>query len=410
MDVIPIFGLSGLIMVLGFLSHYFFKKTGIPDILILLFIGLLIGPFFKLINPSVFLKASELFSSLALMILLFEGGMNLNLYRVMQESPRAFLLAVFGIITSMILTAIFVYNVLGWGLLNGLLLGAIIGGSSSSIVIPLATKLKVSPKISTFLSLESAFTDAICVIVGITIIQLLATSGVGNGLYTITHGIASEFSIGAVLGMIVGLIWLKVLRAVRGKNYDDILTLSAVLLLYAAVESVGGNGAISALIFGLVLGNGIQISKIFRSKEPTGVTYTMKKFHSEISFLIRTFFFVYLGMIVVINNINIVFYSILLCALLFFGRIASVIVATIKDEELKNNRDLISVMVPRGLAAAVLSQLPIVYGLENAEVFPDIAFTVIMVTAVICTFGVFITSRNKTRVKEGTKNEHKKNS
>ena len=69
------------------------------------------------------------------------------------------------------------------------------------------------------------------------------------------------------------------------------------------------------------------------------------------------------------------------------------------------NRDLMVMMLPRGLAAAVLSQLPAVYGLENASVYPEVVFTVIMTTVIICTVGVFVISkRNEKMGKKNSKN------
>lgn len=392
MSVTTFFGISGLIVVIGFLGNYLFKKTGIPDILILLCIGLLIGPAFNLINPSVFLSVSQIFASLALMILLFEGGLNLNLYKVFQESQRASLLAILGILITMGITAGFTVLVWNWTVLHGLLLGAMIGGSSSSIVVPLIRKIKVNEKIVTLLSLESAFTDALTVVIGITLLQLLTTSN-GNGVYTLTHGIASAFSIGAVAGLTVGVIWLRFLKSLREQPYGNILTIGIVFLMYSVIESVGGNGAISSLIFGLVLGNGLEISKIFRMRKPVGATRTMKAFHSEISFLIRTFFFVYLGMIVMISNLNLVLMTVGLSVLLLGGRYLAVFLSSIKEKTLREARDVMMVMLPRGLAAAVLSQLPIAYGLTNASMYPDIVFTVIMSTVLMCTIGVFALSK-----------------
>jgi len=398
-----LFGVMGFIIILGFLGDFLFKKTGIPDILILLVLGLLFGPIFNLFDVSIFMNYSQIFAAIALMILLFEGGLNLNIYRVFQESSRATILAILGVTISMIITTLFTKTFLGWNILPGLLLGAMIGGSSSSIVVPLIRKINVSEKIETLMSLESAFTDALTVVIGITLIQLLVTPS-GSNLYTLTHGIASEFSIGAMLGLIIGVIWLKILKSIEEAPYKNILTLAIVFLIYSLVESIGGNGAISSLIFGLVLGNAKTISKIIQSKQEMKIGKTMKEFHSEISFLVRTFFFVYLGMIVMIGNWHLVLLSILLSSLLLIGRIFSVYLSTLKDVEFMKNRNLMSMMLPRGLAAAVLSQLPRVYGLENANVYPEVVFTVIMTTVIICVVGVFLLSKRNKKLEGNKKN------
>jgi len=399
MLITGIFSVLGFIIVLGFFGNFLFKKTGIPDILILMSLGLLLGPIFNLFDVNNFKGYSEIFSSLALMILLFEGGLNLKIFKVFQESSRATLLAILSVITSMIITVLFTKFFLGWNILPGLLLGSMIGGSSSSIVIPLMRKINVKEKIETLMSLESAFTDALTVVIGITLIHLLVSPSGSSG-YILTHGIASAFSIGAMFGLIIGLIWIKILKSLEGESYRSILTLAIVFLVYSLVESIGGNGAISSLMFGLVLGNAKTISKIIRSKEEIKTENSIKEFHSEISFLVRTFFFVYLGMIIIIGDWYLVLLSVFLSFLLLGGRIFSVYLVTMKNNNLMKDRDLMSIMLPRGLAAAVLSQLPASYGLENASVYPEVVFTVIMTSAIICTIGVFIISKRNKKIED----------
>ncbi|PIX50346.1 MAG: hypothetical protein COZ52_04575 [Candidatus Aenigmarchaeota archaeon CG_4_8_14_3_um_filter_37_24] len=396
MLLIGIFTLLGFIIVLGFLSNFFFKTTGIPDIILLLFLGLLLGPILNFVDPFIFEDFSQAFSALALMILLFESGLNLKLYKVFKESPRAILLAVVGIILTMSITFLFARFLLGWDLLPGLLLGAIVGGSSSSIVAPLMRKVNASNNIATLLTLESTFTDALTVIIAIGVIQLLMQPAM-NTFYSISHVIASAFSIGSMSGLLIGVVWLKILKALEGESYKSILTLAIVLLLYSFTESLGGNGAISSLMFGLVIGNAKTISHILRSKEEMKTEKEMKEFHSEISFLVRTFFFVYLGVIVAFNSLYIVLMGVLLSVLILIGRIFAVCLSSINDNEIIKNRSLMIIMLPRGLAAAVLSQLPLYNGLSNANIYLDIVLTVIVATVIMCTIGVFIFSRSKAK-------------
>jgi len=396
MLLIGIFTLLGFIIVLGFLSNFFFKTTGIPDIILLLFLGLLLGPILNFVDPFIFEDFSQAFSALALMILLFESGLNLKLYKVFKESPRAILLAVVGIILTMSITFLFARFLLGWDLLPGLLLGAIVGGSSSSIVAPLMRKVNASNNIATLLTLESTFTDALTVIIAIGVIQLLMQPAM-NTFYSISHVIVSAFSIGSMSGLLIGIVWLKILKALEGESYKSILTLAIVLLLYSFTESLGGNGAISSLMFGLVIGNAKTISHILRSKEEMKTEKEMKEFHSEISFLVRTFFFVYLGVIVAFNSLYIVLMGVLLSVLILIGRIFAVCLSSINDNEIIKNRSLMIIMLPRGLAAAVLSQLPLYNGLSNANIYLDIVLTVIVATVIMCTIGVFIFSRSKAK-------------
>jgi len=392
MSIVLTFALAGIILILGFIGNYLFKKTSIPDILILVFLGFLIGPAFKIVDPVVLTPISQLFATLALIIILFDGGLNLELKKVLQDSPKAMMLAFLGVFISMAFTSLFANLVLGWDIMMGLLLGVIIGGTSSSIVIPLISRLNIDEKISTILSLESAFTDAIVVVLSLTILQFLMFPNAA-GVYNFAGGIAGAFSIAIIIGLVIGIIWLKVLKIIRRETYDDILTLAVVLLFYAITETLGGNGAIFALTFGLVLGNGIRISRFIGIRKGIEASKVMRKFESQISFFIRTFFFVYLGLILAVSNFMAIFYSIVLIVILVFGRYIGVILTSIKNTILEENKVLMSVVLPRGLAAAVLAQIVKSSNIPGTEIFPDIIILIIIYSVIISTLGVSIIGR-----------------
>ncbi len=413
--VLLAFILSGFVILLGFIGNYLFKKTGIPDILILVLLGWLVGPFFKMVDPSVLATFSQFFISLALLLILFDGGLNLNINRVFRESPRAFALAILGFSITVLITAVFCRFLLGWDLIYGVLFGVIIGGSSSSIVIPIISRIKISPKISTLLSLESTFTDAIVVVSGITLIQLLVANVSGNSLYIFAQGIANAFSTGAMLGILVGIIWLRVLKYVQGEIYDDVLTLAIALLFYGVVESLGGNGAIFALMFGLILGNGKEISEFLKMKDCVQANQIMKKFHSQMSFLIRSFFFVYIGMILTVYSNLTFYYGILLTLLLVLGRYFVSFMISSRENDLRNYRGVITLMLPRGLAAAVVAQLIVSYGILHSQEISDLTITIIVSTVVVAAVGASLirlkTLKEEKEVKkENNKSRNNKNS
>lgn len=395
MDIPLVFLLAGVMLILGFLGDYLFKRTGVPDILILIFLGFLLGPVFNIIDVDALSVITPIFASLALLIILFDGGLHMDLYRTIRGSPRAMTLAFLGVIVSMFLVAGFMMYFFNWSLLTGLLLGAIVGGTSSAIVIPLVSRLRgLEHKITTLLSLESVFTDALVVVIGITLIQLVAAPESGNEFSLLFTGITSQFSIGIVVGIVVGLLWLRVLRSIKGSLYDDVFTLAVVLLFFAVVQSLGGSGAIFALTFGLVLANGYIISKMLKSDKPVEATGVMKKFQAQISFLIRTFFFVYLGLIITFRDINFILVGIALAVLLFAGRYVSVLITSIKNPVLSRHRSILTFMLPRGLAAAVVAQIVVSSGLPEGAMFSDIVITVIIATVAISSIGSFLAARS----------------
>ena len=199
--------------------------------------------------------------------------------------------------------------------------------------------------------------------------------------------ITSAFSQGALAGIIIGLLWALILEKIRGSGYDYMLTMSIMLLTYVGVEYVSGSGAIAALFFGLVLGNTKKFARFFKLKIHTDKL--MKKFHSEITFFIRSFFFVYLGLILSFNTVYLLG-GIIIAAILIILRLLIAEVATFGMYLTRSELNLIKIMASRGLSAAVVAQLPFAYGLANSEIFLNVGFIVIFITIIYTTIATKI--------------------
>jgi cell volume regulation protein A len=393
--------LGGGIIVIGFLSNLLFERTGFPDMLLLIILGAILGPVLGLFEPSSITGLAPYLAALALVFILFDGGMKMNIYRVVSESPRAVTLAVSGFAVSVIAVSLFMIFFVNVPTLYAILFGSIYGGSSSVAVVSLASKIKMSEKASTILILESAITDILCIVVSLVIIDVILTGQVDYAI--VGKSIVGRFAIGAVIGVIFGISWLSMLRRVNRAPYAYMLTLAVVLFAYACSEYLGGSGPLCSLLLGMVLGNEKQIHQILRMKDQNTVTVVdegLRRFESEIAFLIRSFFFVYLGLIATINSFQAVVVGVILSLLLLLVRYGAVSLATVRSG-LKEERPLMWVIMTRGLAAAVLATLPLQYANTNetfarlASTYVNIAVVVILSTAIICTIGVFLISHRK---------------
>jgi cell volume regulation protein A len=400
--------LGGFIIVIGFLSNYLFERTGFPDMLLLIILGLLLGPITGLIASDSIMNLAPYLAALALVFILFDGGMAMNIYRVFSESPRAAVLAFVGFGISVITTTLFMNFIVipSMPILYSVLFGTIFGGSSSIAIISLASRIKVSEKCSTILSLESAITDILCIVFSLIVIDIIL-KGASVDLMEVGQSIASRFSTGIVLGVISGIIWLSILKRIAKASYAYMLTLAAVLLAYALSESLGGSGSLCCLLFGIMLGNEKEIYRMLKmEKSPNvGVDVGLKRFESEIAFLLRTFFFVYIGLIVTISNVAVVVDGVILSLILLVVRFGAVRFATVRSNELAKERPIMAVMLTRGLAAAVLATLPLQYTdvAKYPEVGPifqvlspiyiNLAVIIILSTAIITTIGVPLLKR-----------------
>jgi cell volume regulation protein A len=393
MTAIQVLGFIGILLIIGFLADYLFRKTRFPDILILLGLGYLIGPGFNVINPTQLAPATQIIANLALVIILFHGGLELKFTQFLSSAPRAIILVLLGIGISMAATAVFAYYLLEWDTMNSLLLGAIVSGTSPSIVMPLISRAKVPPGISSVLNLESVFNGALVIVIALVILQIMITGAVENAAFTIGRIIAIRLILGAAIGVAAGLFWLWILTLLEGETYDDVLTLAIVFLLYLGVESINGSGVIFALAFGLILGNGISVAKYLRIKRAVEIHELMRKFHAQMSFLIKTFFFVYLGLMITFNESHLILLGVILSLLLVFGRYVAVVFTSIGNSVLWANKGILTTMLPRGLSAAVVAEIVVASGIPNASIYADLIIVIIVATVVISSVGILIFAR-----------------
>lgn len=400
MSVTFVFLVAGLIILIGFLGSISFEKTKIPDVLLLLGIGILLGPVMKLIDPGKFTHFTEYFGAFALMIILFDGGMDTGIERLIKEFSSAVMLVFlsFGLTVCTIYAVL--YFLMGWTVLNSLLLATILGCTSAAIIIPVTSGMSLKPGVKTLLAVESTLSDVFAVVLAVSLLQFISLEHIGIE-QPIRH-IASSFSIAIVLGIAVGFIWLKVLDWFKGGKYSYMTTLSAILLLYSVVEFLGGGGAIAVLIFGIILGNSNAIIKFLKLNLKNTLDETLKFFHGEVTFIIRTFFFVYLGMILSPDFIKpeMLYVSGLITLIILVVRYISVEAMGMIDGKKKDDKHILIFMIPRGLATAVLATIPSASKIPGCEYFTEYAFGVIVMTNILMTVGVYYTEKRKVQTTE----------
>lgn len=375
LSVEAVFLLLGITIIIGYLGSLFFDRTKIPDILWLIIFGLLIGPVFNLVSRQSFLEIANLLSAFALVLILFEAGLNIDFFQVVKNFSRSMLLAFLSMILTMIFISIISIFLFRFDLFTGLLLGAILGGTSSPVVLSLTNRINLRENVKTILNLESILTDPLVIIISIALMQYMTQSGLNSPI----QGIISAFSIGAFLGGLGGLAWLFILDMLKGKPYDYMLTLAVLFLIYAISESYNGSGAIATLTFGIVLGNSLTFSKMLKFNKKFKIDKLLKIFQSELSFFIKSFFFVFLGIIFLPNEEFILLGLSLFLAIVLI-RPLIVKIAMHRYKISKDERNFMSIIVPRGLAAAVLAQYPLTYGIKNAGIFSSVVLIVILLT------------------------------
>ena len=374
---------AGVVIFLGVAGEAFFKKTGIPDVAFLMILGVIIGPVFGIIQPEAVIQVVPYFAALALIIIMFDGGLNLDIKHVIKTAHFSATLAVLGFVLSVVMISIAAHFALGWAWLDSILLASIVGGSSSAIVFGLVRNIKISEETKSMLSFESALTDILATIVAFILFEAVLAGHFD--LQTLQETIGRAVIVGLVLGFGVGIPWMYISTKFGNAQHAYMLTLGVLFVLFFLANSFGESGALTALVFGLMIGNKSHLAKILRFKLPR--IELDDPTHNQLTFLVRSFFFVFVGLMASFGQIEYLIFGVLMTIAVYFGRILVVKITLTKRFSFLD-RAVTKSMIPRGLAAAVLATYPITMGLPNADAYPQLIFFIILSSVIITTIGL----------------------
>lgn len=383
--------LISLTILISYISSLVYSLTKIPDVIVLMGFGILMGPVFGYADKIMFDDIAPLMSILALSIILFEAGINVDITLLLGSMGKALVLSTASIMGSILLIGFVTSYVLVPGLpfLQGMLLGAMVGGTSTVAVYGILSGIgDLIPNLTStrvLLTMESILSDPICIISSITIIKLIMQPTFT--LRDTVKEITMVFLLSTVLGLSAGVVWARVLDRLRTRHYTYMITLAILLPLYIFSEDfIGeGGGAMTALIFGLAITNFRYIMEKFGRDEKVLIDKKrLREFHDEITFFIKSFFFVYIGVVVSLSW-RYAFFGLILVILQVCLRYGIVDVLSGQFGFTREEKALSQVVYASGLPAFVMSQLPQIFDPEgiyfaNAQLYPDLTMPIVFGT------------------------------
>lgn len=419
MDIIVGFIILAAILFVGFIGELIFERTGIPDVVWLLLIGIVLGLFFGFNSSSTLSQIAPYFTTFALIFLLFEAGMNTDIKSFIKSAPQGLQLSLLGFVLSF--GVLFGIGLLmGLGMVLSILLGTILAGISSAVVLPFVKKLAMGQQPKLSLVFDSAFSDVLCILGTVTVIEIFTAEAQAISGIAIVNSVLSSFLIAIAFGMIAAFLWNRIIRSFI-TSHQVVLTLAFMLLVYSLTQLMDANGAIAGLVFGLILGNTRKIQGIFERKKTTPQTqgtantsskqtnasqqpaadFTLysfvkssKDFYNELAFFIKTFFFVYLGILINFSELSAFAWALLILLGLYVVRPFAVFLSFGKKTDIKDIR-LLETLIPKGLAAAVLVQLPLQAGIQGAGILVNITLAVVFLSILFSTIFAFFIERDK---------------
>ena len=396
-SAIPILVAIALIIIIGYAAEALFHKTKIPEILILISIGLILVPIGQLLpsNYVVTLRyLAPLFGDLALIVIMYNGGTAIKLVKGSFSDVRGAYFGVLDNIIPMVVVSVLMYILEGWPLIYGAIFGVILGETAVAVIIPIIKRMKMPSQIYNMLVMEVTINSVVSILL-FTILLTAFTGGIST-VGSVSNYIVDYISVALFIGIVWGLGWLGIQSRVRGAR-EYLPTLAVAILLYGIVSLLNGAAIISILIFAIMMGNYKVIAshlnlKIEINKKEHRAARAVER---DLEFLLRTFFFVFIGMIAALSYF---FFVVALLVTITLGAIRYVETKLfLGKQDMEAYGSLVFSMMPRGTVVAVLAAL--LYGIGGPyfdQIF-YISFMVIVLTNIV---SALLVRRTKLEVKK----------
>lgn len=387
----------GAAILAGYVGGWLFRRFRVSDILLLLVVGFVLGPALGWLDASVLAPAMPILGPLGLMIILFEGGLELRWDDLRRHGAGAlgFTLLTWTLTTGSIALVAHEMLALSWPL--ALLLGCAVGATGIVAVIPILAQVKAPPKARVWLTVETGIGDLLSA-VGVTALSAYLLAG--GGAADFGSVLVARFALGGAVGFLVGLAWARILHHVHARSHAYALTLGALFVAYAATEALGGSGYLCALVFGLIVGNAPALMREGGVPALAGLGERSRQHQHEVIFLLRSVYFVFLGMSVDRGLLSAPTGRAILAltAALVAARLVSVLAThRVRSADDARTRVLLAGMMPRAMAAAVLATIPAAMGVPGAQALVPATLMVIVGADVATTCALYAYERKRAR-------------
>ncbi|MEO7793268.1 MAG: cation:proton antiporter [Thermoanaerobaculia bacterium] len=387
--------LLGFLLIVAFGAEQAFRWVRVPPVLVLMGCGLVVGPLFGLLPAADFLAVAPHFGAVAFLLILFEGGLDLDLDRVLKALGTALRLALVSFGGAALTVFPLALAGLGWPWRDALVLAIVLAPVSGAILIPLLGRLTLGASLRPVLILEAALADVLGVLALSLAGQIIDVGGIRT---LVAFGTLLAAAASVLAGLAAGWLWPRAMRSLGEHSYVDVLTFGVALTLWGGVSLLGASGALAVFTFGFALANLDELKRFLGRSETLGPTEydtaALHSFVSQMNFLMRAFFFVFIGVVVQVGALS--------RATLIFGAVASALFLFTRWAAIVRVRSrwkgdlptvplpLLVLLQPRGLVTAVLAIEAAHLGLPHGEAVLPIASVVILVTNVAMGVGLVV--------------------
>ena len=368
--------LAAVLILLGIISSKLSARLGLPVLVLFLIVGMLAGedgPGGILFDNA---EAAHSLGTLALALILFDGGLQTPIKAIKLVWKPASALATFGVLITGAITGYAAAYILDISLLHGMLLGAIVGSTDAAAVFSLLRNagIHLTGKLKATLEIESASNDPMAIFLTIGLLEILVNDMTpGTGLLVM---FLSQMGLGIAVGLAVGWISVRLINRIQlvAAGLYPVLVSACGLLSFGITANIGGSGFLAVFITGVVIGNSRFVFQ--RS------TFL---FHDGLAWLSQITMFVVLGLLITPTSLLDVWLEGLIIAfvLIFIARPLAVMPILALFGFNLREMTLVSWVGLRGSVPIILAIFPLIFGLPGAALIFNVVFFVVLISATL---------------------------
>jgi cell volume regulation protein A len=317
---------------------------------------------------------AQLFGTLALIVILFDGGMQTKWNHVKPVLAPSLTLATLGVILTTLVVGLFAKFILGVGWLEAFLFGSIVGSTDAAAVFAVMGSQNVKPRISTTLEAESGSNDPMAIILTITCISLIQNPQ--TSIWGAFLSFILQMSLGVIFGLVMGKLAVWIINKINldSSGLYPVLAMGLAILTFGTTALLKGSGILAVYIMGVYVGNS---DLTFR--------HSIFRFNEGFAWMMQILMFILLGLLVFPEQLNAIAWQGVAIAvvLIFVARPVSVFLSTLKMGFTLKEKLFISWSGLKGAVPIVLATYPMVAGVENSQLIFNIVFFVVLISCVV---------------------------